>query len=161
MRTQAQSDIWHRLRENRLTSSNFKKVCSRQSNFENLALQLNRKNKQSAAMKYGIEMEPVAAKVYANTFGRNTYKVGFIINPSVSYLGCSPERRVYDPDAEDKYGLLEIKCTTFDSVSECTYLKLSNGILTLKKSHGYFNQVMGQLAFTGAPWCDFFCSCKK
>ena len=40
---QTQSDIWHRLRENRLTSSNFKKVCSRQSNFENLALQLNKK----------------------------------------------------------------------------------------------------------------------
>ena len=80
-RTQTQSDIWHRLRENRLTSSNFKKVCSRQSNFENLALQLNKINKQSAAMKYGIDMEPVAAKVYANTFCRNTYKVGFIINP--------------------------------------------------------------------------------
>ena len=30
-------------------------------------------------MKYGIEMEPVAAKVYANTFGRNTYKVSSLI----------------------------------------------------------------------------------
>ena len=33
--------------------------------------------------------------------------------------------------------------------------QIYNGALLLKKNHNYYYQVQGQLAITGAKWCDF------
>lgn len=33
--------------------------------------------------------------------------------------------------------------------------KNENGDLVLKKEHAYYPQIQGQLALTGADWCDF------
>ena len=30
-----------------------------------------------------------------------------------------------------------------------------NGVAKLKKGHEYYDQVQGQMALTGAKWCDF------
>ena len=83
------------------------------------------------------------------------YKIDFVINPSAYFLGCSPDRRVYDPSI-DEYGFLEIKCPSNDKVSDCKCLKMLNTELSLKRSHDYFYQIMGQLGITGLAWCDFF-----
>lgn len=132
-------------------------MCSRRSDFEALASQmLNNRNIQTAAIKFGIENEPVAADLYAKTFGYNVHRVGFVVNPSCFFLGCSPDRRVYDPDNDSaSWGLLEIKCTVGGSVTTCDYLQGKDGF-KLKKSHAYYYQVMGQMGLTGSQWCDFF-----
>ena len=65
---------------------------------ESLSVQLlSGKMIQTAAMRYGIEHEDKAAQFYSQQFGRETYRVGFVINPSIPHLSCSPNRRVYDP----------------------------------------------------------------
>ena len=60
-------------------------------------------------MLFGLQHENEAAKVYSRTTGNNVYNVGMVINPTASYLGCSPDRRVFD-HTENEFGLLEIKC---------------------------------------------------
>lgn len=161
-RCQGESGKWHELRRHRITASKFKRVCSRRGNFEKLAKDLlSTKTVQTKQMKYGLEHEPVAAKTYADLFGRNIYVVGFVVNPSAFYLGCTPDRRVYDPDADQCYGLLEIKCPSVEYVSQCSYLKRPGSSPRLKSTHDYYYQVMGQMGLTGTSWCDFFVKARN
>ncbi|CAC5409004.1 unnamed protein product [Mytilus coruscus] len=58
---QGQTKLWHKVRQHRLTSSIFKDVCGRKADFEKLAERLlNKKNFQTAAMKFGIEHESIS-----------------------------------------------------------------------------------------------------
>jgi len=164
--TRKQSDIsvWHELRKYRLTASKFKDVCSRQRDFSSLSNRLlKKKSIQTAAMKYGIEHEDAAADLYSKECLKDTYKVGLVINPSVPHLGCSPDRRVYDEDEVEKWGLLEIKCSMAEHLSNLKYLKCNErtGKYSLKKNHQYYYQVMGCLGLTGSCWSDFFVYCKS
>lgn len=162
-RDQSHTKKWHDVRENRITSSVFKSVCSRKADFQSLSSRLlNKKNIQTAAMKRGLECEPLAAKSYAEITGNSVYLCGFIVNPSAPHLGTSPDRKVYDPSCTLHCGLLEIKCPDIEHFSMCKYLFKSNVTDThrLKTSHEYYFQVMGQMALTGSPWCDFFVKCK-
>lgn len=163
-REQSLTKDWHRLRKYRITASGFKNVCSRRKDFESLSDRiLNGKVIQTAAMKYGILHEDEAAQLYAREFGRDVYKVGFVINPSVHHLGCSPDRRVYDPSEESPWGLLEIKCSPAERLHNLQYLKLNemSGKYQLKKVHAYYFQVMGCLGLTGSSWGDFFVFCRQ
>jgi hypothetical protein len=160
--TRAQSETvdWHKLRKNRLTASKFKRVCARRASFDKLADNLLKsRNVQTAAMKYGIEHEDEAAEAYATQTGRCVHRVGFVINPTCMFLGCSPDRRIEDTDdTEQSWGLLEIKCTTSYSIVECKYLQFNKqtGKFHLKQSHDYYYQIMGQLGLTGHKWCDLY-----
>ena len=78
---------------------------------------------QTTAMKYGVDHEDEAAEQYSQHFGRDVYNFGFVMNQSVSHLACSPERRVYDATMEDPWGLLEIKSSMADNLSELNDLK--------------------------------------
>ncbi|CAC5380290.1 unnamed protein product [Mytilus coruscus] len=74
---QGQTELWHKVRQHRLTSSIFKDVCGRKADFEKLAERLlNKKNIQTAAMKFGIEHESAAAKLYSDITGNNVYLCG-------------------------------------------------------------------------------------
>ena len=75
---------------------------------------------QTAAMRYGIYHEDEAGNQYADQSGREVYPVGFVINPSFPHLGCSPDRKVYDPSENDPWGLLEIKYSTSDCLCDLT-----------------------------------------
>ena len=97
-RDQSHNKKWHDVREHRITSSVFKTVCSRKADFQSLSNRLlNKKNIQTAAMKRGIEYEPLAAKTYSEITGNSVYLCGFVINPSSPHLGTSPDRKVNDP----------------------------------------------------------------
>lgn len=52
------------------------------------------------------------------------------------------------------FGLLEMKCLQCDS---CKDAKCQ---LTLKRTHEYYFQVMGQMVITGLKWCDFMVFCR-
>jgi YqaJ-like viral recombinase domain len=95
-------------------------ICSCRASFEKLTENLTAtKLVQTAAMKYGIDNEPIAAKVYARTFARNTHSVGLVINPTVFFIGYSPDRRVHDEDGCE-WGQLEIECTQSTTVADLT-----------------------------------------
>ena len=157
-RSQSENDKWHSLRTDRLTASKCKRVCSRKGDFHTLCAQFTSDRVvQTKQMKYVLDHEPEAAENYAITFCRNVYAVGFVINPTACHLGCSPDRRVYDPDADEPYGLLEIKCPSVESVVDCKYIKRTTDLsFKLNKNHAYYYQIMGQLGITGQMWCDFY-----
>lgn len=106
--------------------------------------------------------EDDAANKYADKFGRAIYPVGFVINPSLSHLGCSPHRRVYDPAENEPWGLLEIKCSPSDYLSGLMNLKHSGrtGAYILRKTHAYYYQTMGCIGLTSSTWEDFL-SCQS
>jgi hypothetical protein len=161
---QSHNKTWHDVRRNRITSSIFKDICCRKADFESLATRiLQTKNIQTAAMKYGLEHEPEAAKLYSEITMNNVYRCGFVLNPSAPHLGTSPDRKVYDPTSIPQFGLLEIKCPDKDSFVDCKYLvkNKTTGTYKLKSSHSYFYQVLGQMALTGLTWCDFFVKCRQ
>jgi hypothetical protein len=162
-RLQSVTKLWHDIRRHRITSTMFKDICSRKSDHEKLAVRLLKtKNVQTAAMKFGLQNEPEAAKLYSDVTGNNVYLCGFVINPSSPHLGASPDRKIYDPNSAPQHGLLEIKCPDKESFQECLYLKRTNdGTYKLKLSHQYYYQVMGQMALTGLRWCDFFVKCRR
>lgn len=118
---------------------------------------------KTAAMRYGIQHEDNAANQYADQFGREVYPVGFVINPSLLHLGCSPDRRVYDPSENEPWGLLEIKCSPSDYLFDLNYLKHDGrtAACSLKKTHAYYYQTMGCIGLTGSAWEDFYVFCRS
>ena len=58
-REQSDTQKWHELRAQRLSSSKFKDVCVRKADFESLAVRQLKKAVQTAAMKHGINAEEV------------------------------------------------------------------------------------------------------
>ena len=131
--TQSLNDLWHMLRRKRITASKFALVARRVQDFENLIKQLNpSRHVVTAPMRRGIELEPKAAMAYANKAkggSVNLFPSGLIVHPKCPWLGCSPDRKVYDLQAlqngYNPFGLLEIKVvkegeTDFANVSYLT-----------------------------------------
>jgi len=166
--TQGASNLWHLLRKKRITASKFGRAARRVTNFETLVTQLNPSRQVvTAPMRRGIDMEPQAAMIYAKSAkddGVNLFPSGLIINPKCPWLGCSPDRKVYDPQAAlngyNPFGLLEIKVvkegeTDFANVRYLRKNPVTNEY-NLKTNDIYYYQVQCQLALTGLDWCDFF-----
>jgi len=114
-------------------------------------------------MKYGIQNEGVAADLYTAKFERETHQVGFVINPCLPHLGCSPDRRGFDESEAHPWGLIEINCLPADRLNRLQYLKFDrrSGRYSLRKAHKYYYQMMGCIGLTGSNWCDFFVYCKE
>jgi len=88
----------------------------------------------------------------------NLYPSGLVISPFSPWIAASPDRKVYCPDRDPPFGLLEIKCPQNIHINDVIYLKNKKqpSVTRLKRSHEYYFQVMCQLAVTGLEWCDFF-----
>ena len=114
-------------------------------------------------MKFGLENEPAAAHSYAEVTGNNVYLSGFVVNPSCLHLGASPDRKVFDLNSSPVHGLLEIKCSMKELFQDCDCLKKNpnNSTYTLKTTHAYYYQIMGQLGIIGLQWCDLFVMCAN
>ena len=164
---QSNNPEWANLRKDRLTASkDFKRIYSRRSDHAQLAEEIFATDKRlitTAAMERGIKYEPDAAKFYFDTNTVNIYKSGFVINPSIPFLGASPDYKVYDPSEPiSPYGLLEIKCPSCESVYDVKFLKhLEDGSLSLNRNGEHFIQIMGQLGLTGLKWCDYLVWCEN
>ena len=70
---------------------------------------------RGSAMAYGCRNEGKAKEVYLTLLqpahaGLTCPQVGFIVNPSKSWLGASPDGLVDGPSCNQPDGLLEIKC---------------------------------------------------
>jgi len=83
--------------------------------------------------------------------------VGLIINPSVPQLGSNPDRMVLDPTEVSPWGLLELKSTMYEQLSELNYLRPNEeeAKYYLKKNHANYYQVIGCLGLSGCEWEDW------
>ena len=95
----------------------------------------------SAAMQWGLTMEPQAVAAYEAKAGVETQAVGFLKHPKIAFAGASPDRLI----GED--GLLEVKCP-----SAATHL---NMLVTGEIARKYTLQMQWQMACSGRQWCDF------
>lgn len=92
----------------------------------------------------------------------NLYPSGLVISPFCPWIAASPDRKVYNPERQPNFGLLEIKCPLADNIANVDYIRqiglsdLQLPILQLRRSHDYYYQIMCQLAVTGLDWCDLF-----
>lgn len=94
----------------------------------------------SAAMQWGVDVEPRARAAYELETGNSVVEVGFIPHPDLA-AGASPDGLVGDD------GLVEIKCP--NTATHIDYL------LKGSTPGNYQLQMQWQMACTGRTWCDF------
>ena len=149
------SELWHESRCGRITGTRFKSLMAGESTatykdlVTNIACEIitgkQEENYVSADMEKGIELEPVARRLYEELFGIRVAQIGFIIpdedNRFHEWVGISPDGILPD------YGILEIKCPKFKT--HLGYIE-DNRLPT-----EYRHQVQGQLFVTGLDYCDF------
>lgn len=95
----------------------------------------------TAAMRWGIDMEPHAVAAYEDAVDVETEIVGFLQHPSIAFAGASPDRLV------GTYGLLEIKCPTTPTHIDT--------LLGGEPGERYVLQMQWQMACSNREWCDF------
>ncbi|XP_077102505.1 uncharacterized protein LOC143753718 [Siphateles boraxobius] len=156
-REQSSCAEWHQLRRCRITSTKFREVCHTrgESSAENLAKRLLGSCPQTADMRRGLALEPVAVEEYCKVREVNHYPCRFLIHQDSRCMGSTPDGLVYDPEWQPVFGLLEIKCPNVTSYVDCHYVMIKEGTHTLRRSHPYYWQVQGQMLISGCDWCDF------
>jgi len=91
------------------------------------------------AAQRGVELEPLALKIYAEIMGVSITKPGFVRHKSLAFGGS--------PDAVRSDGnLVEVKCP--ESPAKVVQMRCDQDVSE------YRNQIQGQICVTGAEWCD-------
>jgi hypothetical protein len=95
----------------------------------------------SKEMEWGIQQEPFARAAYEMQCDVLVEQIGFVLHPSISRFGCSPDGLV----GED--GMIEIKCPAIGT--HMAYLLGGD----IPVEYGW--QMWAELACTGRKWIDF------
>jgi putative phage-type endonuclease len=95
----------------------------------------------SAAMKWGMDSEPLARAAYEAERGVLVEEIGFADHPEIPLTGASPDGLVGDD------GLIEIKCP--NTATHIEYL-LAGSVPAEHQP-----QMLWQMECTGRQWCDF------
>lgn len=95
----------------------------------------------SAAMQWGVEVEPQARSAYEGVTGSLVIELGFAPHNTISMAGASPDGLIGDD------GLVEIKCPI-----TATHIET---LLGQSVPGRYNTQMQWQMACTGRKWCDF------
>ena len=161
-RGQSERELWHSLRREMLTASNFGTVCRMRSTTSCGTIVKNILFPpfiDTVAMKYGRENEQIAKEDLETKLNKKIQECGLFIDVDNPCLGASPDGLIDDD------GLVEIKCPlsaenlTADEAIE--KLPLIKGIFDKKdtnkmnRNHQYFYQVQGQLNITQRNYCIF------
>lgn len=160
---QAKTQNWFLYRTGRITASRVKDVCSVKSSYSNKSLLKSicyplKNTFKSIATEWGINHEEKAKASYMEknknhhiNFSMNNS--GLVINPSLPYLGASPDG-IINCDCCGK-GCLEIKCPhTLSEGGETRSMSyLFNGHLS--KNHQYYYQLQTQILLCGTQYGDF------
>ena len=126
----------------------------------------------SKQLERGKKFESVALREYEKyMFNKSTpVKVlpcGLVVSKGCPILGATPDARVVD---FDYFGIAELKCpytkhhvTPLDACTDEKFFTKQTGDreCKLKEDHPYYAQVQGQMAVTGAKWCDFIVYTSK
>ena len=93
-----------------------------------------------------------------------------LYKPWRSLLSCHPWPCLLWPQGINPWGIIEVKCpfNARDMTPTEASKQLNNFMSTIKDSaldlstsHDYYLQLQGQMALTGATWCDFVIYTKK
>ena len=174
-RDQSNSERWKLERKYRFTASQFYLISHRQRSHDKFAQEIMcPKTFHSRHTAHGIKYEPVAIDRYHKYMHSqktpvHVFKSGFVVCTNCPILGCSPDGKVIDPNCEDPFGLLEVKCpetkfqvSPLDACSDPKFFcERVGNMCKLKRTHAYYAQVQGQMGCTGAQWCDFVVYTKK
>lgn len=118
---------------------------------------VNPKQFKSSATEYGKNKEKIALNSYQTQTGNIISDMGLIVNPSASWLACSP-------DGVDlkRNVLIEIKCPVLgatknlsDLLPQLKYLHFKNNCFNLKKNHNYYGQVQLGMFILNIESCEF------
>ena len=176
--SQSKCDKWFEYRKNRITASVAHKVFIRKKNYNTLADSLLNPKPSSElpqtvkdALKHGSTYEEVARETYYNflkyKLKRDVHirETGLVVQPSLFWLGASPDGLIIDKTDNVGIGLIEIKCpkskknsTPLQLVEDKSfYIELQDEKPVLKKKHanGYYSQIQMAMGLTGAQYCDF------
>ena len=182
-RDQSDSELWHAMRNGRLTSSRFGEIRNRKETTDSrrLVRDIMGYGKQMKTLppqiRWGQENEQKAIKCYiedrlAVSEEMTVTPSGLHLMSNKSYLGASSDGIVLCTNVETLCrGCVEVKCPY--SIEKCVTVELtpteiadkygskfymelgSDGSLHLRRSHHYYAQVQGEIAILGVEWCDF------
>jgi len=161
-RDQSNCELWHSLRKIMLTASNFGVVCRMRPTTSCASIVKNilfPPSIDTAAMKYGRDMEEMAKQDLAAKLNKIIKPCGLFIDCDNPYLGASPDGLL------DEDGVVEIKCplsaenvTVEEAIETLPQLKnifdKKNGN-KMNQNHRFFYQVQGQLNITQREYCMF------
>jgi hypothetical protein len=176
-RGQHANKFWNDARSHLLTASNFGNVVKRRSDTppDNLVKRLCQyvSIKDTKPMAYGRRMESKALKCYTQEHMKSCKTLievksqGLQVNPQYPFLGASVDSVVKCEQCGT--GVVEIKCpykwrhtapkTCCNDSDFCC--EIINGKVSLKSTHNYLFQVMGQMAILELQWADFVIWTKK
>ena len=176
-KAQRNSPKWFQARQFRVTASLFGliKRMKADTSPKNVVLQILgvKKIYPTSAMQWGIEQEEIALQQYVHFQHAHNHSGLFVCNSGIHiskthpFLGASPDGCVYDPEASEPYGFLEIKCpyshrdkTPLEACSDASFCCQVQGeggthVPVLKRNHPYYAQVQGHMAIGERMWCDF------
>lgn len=151
------------LRKLRLTTR-FREICKLKpgrSNAEQLIFKMQKGVSKCKTAKIEEEMKAEALREYCENLCVNWYPCGLVVHPNAPWLGAVPDGLVYDPKENPSYGLVHIKCISFQSFTECGFLVCQKGVLQVKTNHSCYWHIQGEMMVTGTSWCDLFVFSKK
>lgn len=141
-----------------MTASNFGRICRNINNTKVVQDLLHPKElKKVPAIKYGNEMEAIAARAVEELLKITLDKSGLHVLEAAPFLAATPDRTTI---INGETFVVEIKCPfsakdKFINEKTVPYLAKVNETLNLKPSHDYFYQVQGQLMCSGFKKCLF------
>lgn len=109
------------------------------------------------AINHGRSFEDTAIQKFEEMAGKKTIRCGLFIDPSMPFLGATPDRLV-----EGEEAIVEVKCPYVGKDSKIMagkffpFFEISGGeTLKLKENHSYFYQIQGQLRIARKEFCYF------
>ena len=111
-------------------------------------------SQESAATRYGTDMESMARDKYAETMGYEVYVTGFA--PYDKYprlVGGSPDGMI-----RQEVGIIEIKCP-FTLEKHMQHLMYESQADLRENEEEYYWQCMANILFTDTQFCDFVSYC--
>lgn len=112
----------------------------------------------SKAMRFGIEQEDEARRLYSMITRQEVSETGLVHHPKIPYFASSPDGVILDSESGRIAGCMEIKCPSLTMFA--SYVNNVHDGKTLKKINPeYFYQTQSHIMCTEAPWCDFVVYC--
>ena len=163
---QRNNPLWLDARQWQVTSSNFGRVCNRQfrQSYPSSLIKTvlgDYGTPHSAALQWGCDHEHDAIQQYMVATGTRVEDCGVFLSVDYPFLATSPDGVIWLRN--EKFGIVEVKCPYKhrDNSIEIACqdpafcLRIDGNETKLKRTHDYYYQVIGQLALSGAKFCDF------